>query len=42
MSYDEAINVIVLDWLMGQSYIPLPDDPDGITPALQAARVPKA
>jgi hypothetical protein len=40
MSYD-AVNVIVKDWLMGQGYIPLPGSPEPITPALQAARVPK-
>jgi hypothetical protein len=41
MGYDDAVNIIVRDWLMGQSYIPLPDDPDDLTPALDAARVPK-
>ena len=40
MTYDDAINVIVRDWLMGQGYISLPDDPDDITPALEAAKVP--
>ena len=42
MTYDDAINVIVRDWLMGQGYIPLPGDPNAVTPALAAARVPKA
>jgi len=42
MTYDDAVNVIVRDWLMGQGYIPLPDDADEITPALEAARVPRA
>lgn len=41
MTYDDAINVIVRDWLMGQGYIPLPNDTDEITPALEAAKVPK-
>ena len=41
MTYDNAVNVIVRDWLMGQGYIPLPGDPSGVTPALEAARVPK-
>lgn len=40
MTYDDAINVIVRDWLMGQGYFPLPDDPGPITPALDAAKVP--
>lgn len=39
MTYDDAVNVIIRDWLMGQGYIPLPDD-DSITQALKAARVP--
>ncbi|MDB5473985.1 MAG: hypothetical protein JWP99_1288 [Devosia sp.] len=41
MSFDDAINVIVRDWLMGQGYIELPGDTDPITPALEAAMVPK-
>ena len=40
MSYDDAVNVIVRDWLMSQGYMPLPDDADAITPALEAADVP--
>jgi hypothetical protein len=40
MTYEDAVNVIVRDWLMGQGYISLPDDPDEITPALEAARIP--
>jgi hypothetical protein len=42
MSYADAVNVIVRDWLMGQGYTPLPGDPDEITPALEAADVPEA
>ena len=41
MSPDDAVNVIVRDWLMAQGYIPLPGDPDAVTPALDAASVPK-
>ena len=41
MSYDDAVNVIVQDWLMSQGYVDLPGDPDQITPALDAALVPK-
>lgn len=41
MSYDDAVNVIVRDWLMSQGYLDLPGDPDQITPALDAALVPK-
>ena len=41
MSYDDAVNVIVRDWLMGQGYVDLPDDPNHIKPALDAALVPK-
>jgi hypothetical protein len=41
MTYADAINVIVRDWLMGQGYLELPGDPDGVVPALEAARVPK-
>lgn len=40
MNYDDAVNVIVRDWLMGQGYMPLPDDDDSIIPALDAAKVP--
>ena len=32
MTYDDAVNVIVRDWLMGQGYIPLPNDDDSIIP----------
>ena len=42
MTYEDAVNVIVRDWLTGQGYMALPDDGDQITPALEAARVPKA
>lgn len=41
MSYEDAVNVIVRDWLMGQGYVPLPDDPEEIMPALKAAHVPR-
>ena len=41
MSHEDAVNVIVRDWLMGQGYIELPGDPQAITPALDAALVPK-
>ncbi|UXN68058.1 hypothetical protein N8A98_00635 (plasmid) [Devosia neptuniae] len=40
MTYEDAVNVIVRDWLMGQGYVPLPDDDDSITSALDAAKVP--
>ena len=39
MTHEDAVNVIVRDWLMGQGYLSLPDDPDFTTPALDAARV---
>ena len=42
MTYDDAVNVIVRDWLMSQGYVPLPGEADGITPALEAADVPEA
>ena len=41
MNYDDAVNVIVRDWLMAQGYVDLPTDPDKITTALDAALVPK-
>jgi hypothetical protein len=41
MSHEDAVNVIVRDWLMAQGYIDLPGDPDGIVTALDAADVPK-
>ena len=46
MSHDDAVNVIVRDWLMGQGYLALPDrdavmPADDITPVLDAARVPR-
>ena len=47
MSHADAVNVIVRDWLMGQGYLALPADRDAvmpaddITPALDAARVPR-
>ncbi|SFV28002.1 hypothetical protein SAMN05216456_0412 [Devosia crocina] len=41
MSREEAIATIVSDWLMGQGYLPLPGDDEGVTTALEAAEVPK-
>lgn len=41
MTQEDAVNVIVRDWLMGQGYLALPDDPDSIVPALEAAKVPR-
>jgi hypothetical protein len=41
MTYDDAVNVIVRDWLMSQGYIPLPNADDAIIPALEAARCPR-
>ena len=41
MTRDEAISVIVRDWLMSQGYMPLPDDPNPITSASEAAEIPK-
>jgi hypothetical protein len=41
MTLDDAVNVIVQDWLMAQGYIPLPGDPnDKVVTALDAAEVP--
>lgn len=41
MSYDDAVNVIIKDWLMSPGYLLLPQDIAGaITPALEAAEVP--
>jgi hypothetical protein len=40
MDREAAVNVIIRDWLQGQGFIPLPSDPDGIVPALEAANVP--
>jgi hypothetical protein len=40
MSYADAVNVIITDWLMAQGYLALPDDPSPIVPALEAADVP--
>lgn len=39
MSWNEAINVVLRDWLTGQGYLALPDEE--IVPALEAANVPK-
>lgn len=41
MSHDDAVNVIVRDWLMAQGYVQLPEDPSGTTTALDAAEVPR-
>lgn len=41
MTHEDAVNVIVRDWLMGQGYMPFPDDPDAILTALEAAKVPR-
>ena len=41
MTHEDAVNVIVRDWLMGQGYLSLPDDPNSITPALDVVRVPR-
>jgi hypothetical protein len=41
MNHDDAVNVIVRDWLMAQGYIPLPDDDEAVTTALDAAEVPQ-
>ena len=40
MSCDDAVNVIIKDWLMSQGYLPLPDAAGAVTPALEAAEVP--
>jgi hypothetical protein len=40
MTYDDAVNVIVRDWLTGQGYILLPDDSERITPVAEASRLP--
>ena len=40
MSCDDAVNVIVKDWLMSQGYLQLPDATGAIMPALEAAEVP--
>ena len=42
MSYDDAVNVIIKDWLISQGYLPLPDEAAGpVTSALEAAEVPE-
>jgi len=41
MSTEDAINVIVRDWLMGQGYLPLPGERTPVKPALNAARTPR-
>jgi hypothetical protein len=40
MSGNDAINVILRDWLTAQGYLDLPPDQDSITKALEAAKVP--
>ena len=42
MSHDDAVNVIVEDWLIAQGYLALPDDTGTATKALDAADVPQA
>ena len=42
MERNEAIAVIVRDWLMAQGFLDIPGETDEITPALEAADVPKA
>ena len=41
MSHDDAVNVIVEDWLIAQGYMALPDDAGTATKALDAADVPQ-
>ncbi|SEQ43799.1 hypothetical protein SAMN05428969_3105 [Devosia sp. YR412] len=41
MSAQDAVNVIVQDWLMAQGYIALPGDSDAITTAAKASQLPK-
>ena len=41
MSHDDAVNVIVEDWLIAQGYMTLPDDTGTATMALDAADVPQ-
>lgn len=40
MSLDDAVNVILQDWLMSQGYVPLPDDESPILSAIDAADTP--
>lgn len=40
MSLDDAVNVILQDWLMSQGYVPLPDDEGPILSAIDAADTP--
>jgi len=40
MTDNDAVNVIVRDWLTGQGFLELPEAADDVTPALEAARVP--
>lgn len=42
MNYDDAVNVIIEDWLMAQGYLALPDDNATPKKALDAAEVPQA
>jgi len=40
MTADDAVNVIVRDWLESQGYLPLPSDAGAVVKALDAAKVP--
>jgi hypothetical protein len=40
MTHNDALNVILRDWLIGQGYLDLPPDQGTITTALEAAKVP--
>ena len=42
MTREEAVEVIVRDWLMAQGHLPLPGEETPIVPALAAADVPPA
>lgn len=41
MTRQDALNIIIRDWLMGQGYMALPGDDSQIVPAMEAAQVPK-
>jgi hypothetical protein len=41
MSYDDAVNVIIEDWLIAQGYLSLPNETNAATKALDAAEVPE-
>ena len=40
MTYDDAVNVIVWDWLMGQGCVLLLDDDGSITPTQRTGMSP--